>query len=95
LWLESLGLCKGGQAPQLVWDGVTDMDGELPINPSGGVIPTNPIGATGLIRCAEAAMQIMGKAEGHQVPDVKITMSTGFGGCMWSDILLYGKKKPE
>lgn len=95
LWLESLGLCKDGEAPRLVWDGVTDMDGELPINPSGGVIPTNPIGATGLIRCAEAAMQIMGKAEGHQVPDVNIAMSTGFGGCMWSDILLYGKKKPE
>jgi len=25
---------------------------------------------------------------------VKIGMSTGFGGCMWSDVLLYGKKKP-
>jgi acetyl-CoA C-acetyltransferase len=95
MWLESLGLCKDGEAPQLVWDGVTDMEGELPINPSGGVIPTNPIGATGLIRCAEAAMQIMGKAEGHQVPDVNIAMSTGFGGCMWSDMLLYGRKKPE
>jgi len=95
LWLESLGLCKDGEAPRLVWDGATDMEGELPINPSGGVIPTNPIGATGLIRCAEAAMQIMGKAEAHQVPDVKIALSTGFGGCMWSDMLLYGKKKPK
>jgi len=66
----------------------------LPVNPSGGVIATNPIGATGLIRCAEAAIQIMGKAEGHQVPDVKIAVSTGFGGCMWSDFLLYGKEKP-
>ncbi|MEW6377455.1 MAG: thiolase family protein [Thermodesulfobacteriota bacterium] len=95
LWLESMGLCKDGEAPQLVWDGVTDMDGELPVNPSGGVIATNPIGATGLIRCAEAAMQIMGKAEGYQVPDVKIAMTTGFGGCMWSDALLFGKEKPQ
>jgi acetyl-CoA C-acetyltransferase len=94
LWLESMGLCQDGEAPQLVWDRVTDMDGELPVNPSGGVIATNPIGATGLIRCAEAAMQIMGKAGEHQVPDVKIAVSTGFGGCMWSDILLYGKEKP-
>jgi acetyl-CoA C-acetyltransferase len=39
-------------------------------------------------------MQIMGKAGEHQVPDVKIAASTGFGGCMWSDILLYGKEKP-
>jgi acetyl-CoA C-acetyltransferase len=95
MWLESMGLCKEGEAPQLLWDGVTDMEGELPVNPSGGVIATNPIGATGLIRCAEVAMQIMGKAEGHQVSDVKIGMSTGFGGCMWSDVLLYGKKKPH
>ncbi|NIQ39230.1 MAG: thiolase family protein [Proteobacteria bacterium] len=95
LWLESLGLCGDGEAPQLVWDGATDMDGELPVNPSGGVIATNPIGATGLIRCAEAASQIMGKADGRQIPEVKVAVSTGFGGCMWSDILLYGKEKPR
>ncbi len=95
LWLESMGLCKDGEAPRLVWDGITDMDGILPVNPSGGVIATNPIGATGLIRCAEAAMQIMGKAGERQIPDVEIAVSTGFGGCMWSDVLLYGKKIPQ
>ncbi len=95
MWLESLGLCGPGEAPRLVWDGVTDRDGELPVNPSGGVIATNPIGATGLIRCAEVAMQIMGKARGYQIPDVRIGLSTGFGGCMWSDILIFGKEKPR
>ena len=70
------------------------MGGELPINPSGGVIACNPIGATGLIRCAEAALQVMGKAEARQVPDVNFALSTGFGGCMWSDVLLHGKKNP-
>jgi hypothetical protein len=29
------------------------------------------------------------------VPDVDLAMSTGFGGCFWSDILLHGRKKPE
>ncbi len=94
-WIEALGLCKPGEGPRLVWDGVTDMGGELPINPSGGVISCNPIGATGLIRCAEAAMQIMGKAGQHQVPDVKIALSSGFGGCFWSDLLMYGAQKPN
>jgi acetyl-CoA C-acetyltransferase len=90
-----MGIVGPGEAPQYIWDGNTDMGGELPVNPSGGVISTNPIGATGLIRCAEAAMQVMGKAEGRQVPDVNFAVSTGFGGCWWTDMILHGKKKPS
>lgn len=95
VWIEDMGIVGHGEAPRYVWDGNTDMGGELPINPSGGVIACNPIGATGLIRCAEAAMQVMGKAEGRQVPDVRFAVSTGFGGCMWTNMLLHGKKKPN
>ena len=95
IWIEDMGIVGHGEAPRYVWDGNTDMGGELPINPSGGVIACNPIGATGLIRCAEAAMQVMGKAEGRQVPDVRFAVSTGFGGCMWTNMLLHGKKKPN
>jgi acetyl-CoA C-acetyltransferase len=95
IWIEDMGIVGHGEAPQYVADGNTDMGGELPINPSGGVISCNPIGATGLIRCAEAALQIMGKAEARQVPDVNFAVSTGFGGCMWTDMLLHGKKKPN
>jgi acetyl-CoA C-acetyltransferase len=36
----------------------------------------------------------MGKADKRQVPDVKIALSSGFGGCFWSDVLLYGARKP-
>jgi len=95
IWIEDMGIVGHGEAPKYIWDGNTDMGGELPINPSGGVISCNPIGATGLIRCAEAAMQVMGKAEGRQVPDVNFAVSTGFGGCMWTNMLLHGKKKPN
>ena len=94
IWLEELGLCKRGEGPRLVADGVTDMDGEFPVNPSGGVLSTNPIGATGLLRVGEATHQIMGKAEKCQVPDVNLALTTGFGGCFWSDVMLLGKKKP-
>ena len=94
-WMESIGFCGPGQGARLVWDGVTEMDGELPVNPSGGVMSSNPIGATGLIRVGEAAIQVMGKAGARQVPkDVNIAMATGFGGCYWSDVMLLGKKKP-
>ena len=94
MWIEDMGLCPYGEGPKLIWDGVTDMGGALPINPSGGVLPTNPIGATGLIRVAEVTLQIQGKADKRQVPDVKLGVATGFGGCGWSDILALGKKKP-
>lgn len=95
IWIEDLGLVPHGKGPEYVWSGATDMNGELPINPSGGVIACNPIGATGLIRCAETALQVSGKATSRQVPDVDFAMSTGFGGCFWSDIILHGKRKPE
>ena len=39
-WYELLGLCKEGEAGRLIDDGVTEMDGELPVNPSGGVMST-------------------------------------------------------
>jgi acetyl-CoA C-acetyltransferase len=95
MWIEDLGLAPHGKGAEYIWSGATDMDGELPINPSGGVIACNPIGATGLIRCAEAALQIAGRAEQRQVPDVDFALSTGFGGCFWSDVILHGKRKPE
>jgi acetyl-CoA C-acetyltransferase len=85
-WMEALGLCKEGGGPVLVRSGVTEIGGELPINPSGGVLATNPIGATGLLRIGEAALQVMGKAEQKQVEGAKIAVATGFGGCFWSDV---------
>ena len=95
MWIEALGLAETGSGAEYIWSGATDMGGEQPINPSGGVIACNPIGATGLIRCAEIALQITGKADKHQVPDVSLAVSTGFGGCFWSDIIIHGKNKPD
>ena len=91
-WIEALGLCQPGEAPKLLWDGTTDLTGELPINPSGGVLATNCIGATALLRVGEAALQIQGRANQHQVPDVHIAMATGFGGSFWSDVMILGDR---
>ncbi len=94
-WIEAIGFCGPGQGPKFIRDGNTDMGGKLPINPSGGVISTNCIGATALLRVAEASIQVMGKGEARQVPDVKTAMATGFGGCWWSDVVILGKDKPN
>ena len=92
-WIESLGFCGAGEGPQFIWDGHTDMGGKIPVNPSGGVMSTNCIGATALLRVAEAAIQVMGKGEARQVPDVKTALATGFGGCWWSDVVILGKNR--
>jgi acetyl-CoA C-acetyltransferase len=94
-WIEALGFCNPGEGPQFVRDGHTNMGGKIPINPSGGVMSTNCIGATALLRVAEAAIQVMGKGEARQVPDVKKALATGFGGCWWSDVMILGKEKPQ
>jgi len=93
-WMDSCWFCDKGEAPQLIRKGVFEMDGELPINPSGGVISCNPIGATALIRVGEAAWQIMGRAGARQVEGAKKAMATGFGGCSWSDVFILGADLP-
>jgi acetyl-CoA C-acetyltransferase len=93
-WMDSFWFCERGQAPKLIRTGATHMDGIMPINPSGGVVATNPIGATALIRVGEAAWQIMGRAGDRQVPNVKKAMATGFGGCSWSDVFILGADLP-
>ncbi len=76
---EALGFCEKGKGAELVRQGVTTMDGRLPVCPSGGVLSTNPIGASGLIRVAEAALQVMGKADQRQVPNVKTALAHAWG----------------
>lgn len=77
---EDFGFCERGQATELVEAGVTFPGGKMPVVPSGGVLCTNPIGATGLIRVAEASMQVMGKAGTRQVPGAKTAFSHALGG---------------
>jgi len=81
LYYLSMGFAKDvKESIKMVENGFGEMDGEIPFSPSGGVMCSNPIGATALVRVAEAALQVMGKAEGHQVPEVRTAMATGVGG---------------
>jgi len=91
LWYEQLGFCGDGEGGKLIDSGTTAMGGRLPVNPSGGVLAHNPYVARGLIRIAEAALQVMGKAEKRQVPDVKTALAHsthGFAGQHHSVIIL-------
>ena len=80
MWLENLGFAQEGTGWQLTDKGVTALDGDLPINPSGGVLSSNPIGASGMLRFAEAAMQVRGEAGEHQVDGAKLALGHAYGG---------------
>ncbi len=84
-WYEDLGLCGPGEGFRLVEAGKTEIEGRIPVNPSGGVLSTNCIGASAMLRVWEAALQIRGDAGGHQVPgSVKRALSTAYGGTNWT-----------
>ena len=80
MWLENLGFCDVGQGWKIIDHGEQKFDAHLPINPSGGVLASNPIGASGMLRLGEAALQVMGRAGEHQVPDVKNALGHAYGG---------------
>ena len=95
MWLENLGFAEEGKGWKLTLEGVTKLGGDLPINTSGGVLSTNPIGASGMIRFAEAALQVRGMAGEHQVEGAKVAMGHAYGGgsqffAMW----IVGSERP-
>lgn len=86
---EHFHFCERNEGWKLVEKGITEIEGEFPVNPSGGVIATNPIGATPTIRIAEAALQVRGDAGEHQVTrDVKTALATALGGPNWTVMTL-------
>lgn len=83
-YYESLGICAPGEAAELIRSGATNVDGDIPVNPSGGCMGANPIGAAGLIRLIEAAAQVMGKAGDVQIPGAKLALAQSGGG--WANL---------
>jgi acetyl-CoA C-acetyltransferase len=69
-----------GSTDDLVDEGRTAFDGDLPVNPSGGVLSGNPTGATGLLRFVEAALQVRGTAGEHQVEGAPLAVGHAMGG---------------
>jgi acetyl-CoA C-acetyltransferase len=83
-YYEGLGLCREGEAAELIASGATEMDGDIPVNPSGGCMGANPIGATALIRMAEAALQVTGKAGDRQIDGARTALIQAGGG--WANL---------
>ena len=71
-----------GQLPGAIRDGMTQKDGLLPVNPSGGLkAKGHPIGATGVSMHVLSAMQLVGQApEGMQIKNAKLAGIFNMGG---------------
>jgi acetyl-CoA C-acetyltransferase len=79
---EAMGLTKAGEGARAIKEGWTQIDGKLPVNPSGGLkAKGHPIGATGVSMHVLSAMQLMNEApDGMQVKDAKLAGIFNMGG---------------
>jgi len=95
MWDEKLGLFEETTAPEMYETGVTALDGELPVNCSGGVNSTNAIGASAMERPAVAALQIMGKASNQVPKTVHTSIGSGWGGSLNFITLMVMSDEPK
>jgi acetyl-CoA C-acetyltransferase len=75
---EDFGFCKKGEGEKLINDGIVEIDGDLPINPSGGLLSCgHPLGATGTRQIAEILFQMRKDKEVNkrQVPDEHLDLA--------------------
>jgi acetyl-CoA C-acetyltransferase len=77
---DALGLSPRAEIAARMADGWFARGGRLPVNLSGGVITFNPVFCTGLIRIAEIANQIRGRAGPHQVEGARLGLAHAGSG---------------
>ena len=80
MWMENLHFAPINEGWKMTYEGATALDGDMPVNMSGGVLSSNAIGASGMIRFAEAAMQVRGQAGEHQVDGARRALGHAYGG---------------
>lgn len=81
LAIEDLGFVNKGEGGKAVEEGRTRIDGDIPVNPSGGLkAKGHPVGATGIAQAAEVVLQLRGEADKRQVKDAEIGLTHNIGG---------------
>jgi acetyl-CoA C-acetyltransferase len=79
--LEALGLCRIGEAGMWTLEGGTALDGEFPVNPSGGSLGEGHLlDCTGLSRTLEVVLQLRGEAGRRQVGGAEVGLAFGWRG---------------
>jgi acetyl-CoA acetyltransferase len=79
--LEGLGVLPKGEGGRLTEAGHTSLGGDMPVNPSGGLLSRgHPVGATGAAQICELFWQLTDRADGRQVEDAKVGLAYCKGG---------------
>ena len=79
--IDHFGLTAPGESWKAIEEGVIDLDGKLPINPSGGLIGAgHPVGATGCRQVLDAWKQVTERAGDYQVEDTNKVAVLNIGG---------------
>jgi acetyl-CoA C-acetyltransferase len=87
--IEALGFVNKGKGGPATADGKTALDGEIPVNSSGGLKSKgHPVGATGVAQIVELTKQIRGEAdEGRQLKKADIGLAQNMGGSGASSVV--------
>ena len=81
LYYEAMGFCEHGQGVQFIKDGKSSIDGQVAVNPSGGLLSRgHPLGATGVAQIAEVFWQMTNQAGERQVKNPKYALTHVTGG---------------
>ncbi len=86
--MEALGVVEPGQGGPATMNGLTALDGDFPINPSGGLKSKgHPVGATGVAQVVESVTQLRGEAGKRQVKNARTALTQNMGGSGGSSII--------
>ena len=78
---EDIGFFKKGEGAKAAHEGLTEIGGKIPINPSGGLKARgHPLGATGVAQVVELIWQLRGEAGKRQVDGAETGITCNFGG---------------
>jgi acetyl-CoA C-acetyltransferase len=80
MWLETHLIAAPGEGWKMVESGATALGGDFPVNMSGGVLCSNPIGASGMLRLLEPVNQVRGTAGDYQVEGARVALGQAYGG---------------
>jgi acetyl-CoA acetyltransferase len=79
-YYEELGFCAKGEGGRLIDEGVTELGGRLPVNPSGGLQARGePLGASHYGQIHEIVKQLRGEAQERQVSNASVGLAQVFG----------------
>jgi acetyl-CoA C-acetyltransferase len=91
--IDHFGLTEPGQSWRAIEEGVIEMEGKLPVNPSGGLIGCgHPVGATGARQLLDAYKQVTGTAGDTQVENAKRVATLNIGGSATTNVCFIVEK---